>query len=191
MSTPALKKYYTEEVVPALKKSRGYTNPHQVPAIEKVVINSGISATLDKAAVNDTVRDIGLITGQRPVITKARKSIANFKLREGMPVGVKVTLRGTSMYEFLYRLLAVALPSIRDFRGVPSRFDGQGNYNLGIGDHTIFPEISIENVKRTTGMDITIVTTAETDEEGQELLRLMGMPFRRQEAAVQVPAATA
>ena len=185
---PALKKFYAEEVVPALQKSRGYKNPHQVPAIEKVVINSGINASLDKTALNDTVRDIGLITGQKPVITKARTSISNFKLREGMPVGVKVTLRGNQMYEFLYRLLAVALPSIRDFRGVPTRFDGRGNYTLGIQDHTIFPEISIENVKRTVGMDLTIVTTAATDSEGAELLKLMGMPFRKQEAAVALPA---
>jgi large subunit ribosomal protein L5 len=189
MTTPVLKKYYIDEVVPALRKSRGYKNPHQVPAIEKIVINSGVSATLDKAAVTETVRDISVITGQKPIITKARKSISNFKLREGMPVGVKVTLRGNHMYEFLYRLLAVALPAIRDFRGVPTRLDGRGNYNLGIADHTIFPEISIENVKRTVGMDLTIVTTAETDEEGAELLKLMGMPFRRQDAAVPVPAA--
>jgi large subunit ribosomal protein L5 len=188
MSKPTLKKYYAEEVVPALKKSRGYKNVHEVPAIEKVVINSGINAALDKVAVQDTLRDIGLIAGQKPVITKARTSISNFKLREGMPVGVKVTLRGNQMYEFLYRLLAVALPSIRDFRGVPTKLDGRGNYNLGIGDHTIFPEISIENVKRTVGMDITIVTTAKNDAEGAELLRLMGMPFRKQEAAVAVPA---
>jgi large subunit ribosomal protein L5 len=189
MSTPILKKHYIDEVVPALKKSRGYTNLHQVPAIEKVVINSGVNATLDKAALQDTVKDISLICGQKPVITKARTSIANFKLREGMPVGVKVTLRGNRMYEFLYGLLSVALPSIRDFRGVATRLDGRGNYNLGIADHTIFPEISIENVKRTTGMDITIVTTAQTDAEGAELLRLLGMPFRRQESTpVAVPA---
>lgn len=188
MKTPVLKKYYAEEVVPALKKSRGYINVHQVPAVEKVVINSGVSASLDKAAVTDTARDITLISGQKPIITKARKSISNFKLREGMPVGVKVTLRGNQMYEFLYRMLSVALPSIRDFRGMPNRLDGRGNYNIGIADHTIFPEISIENVKRTIGMDITIVTTAETDEEGAELLKLLGMPFRKQEAAVAIPA---
>ncbi len=183
MNQPALKSFYFEKVVPALKEKRGYKNPHQVPAIEKIVLNSGVSASLDKNAVTDTAKDIGLIVGQKPVITKARVSIANFKLREGMPVGVKVTLRGDRMYEFLHRLLAVALPSIRDFRGVPTKLDGRGNYNLGITDHTIFPEISIENVKRTVGMDITIVTTADTDEEGRELLSLFGMPFRRQEAA--------
>lgn len=188
MQTSAFKQQYIEQAVPALKKSGGYTNLHQVPAFQKVVINSGLDASLDKTAVQDTVRDIGLIAGQRPVITKARKSIANFKLRQGMPVGVKVTLRGNQMYDFLYRLLAVALPSIRDFRGVPSRFDGNGNYTLGINDHTIFPEISIESTKRTVGMDITIVTTAETDKEGAELLKLMGMPFRKQEGAATAPA---
>lgn len=185
---PVFKKHYIEQVVPALTKSRGYKNVHEVPAIEKVVINSGMSATLDKTAVSDTVRDLGLIAGQKPVVTKARKSIANFKLREGMPVGVKVTLRGAQMYDFLYRLIAVSLPAIRDFRGVPSRFDGNGNYTLGINDHTIFPEISIESAKRAVGMDITIVTTAATDEEGKELLSLMGMPFRKQEAAAAIPA---
>lgn len=188
METSVFKKHYIEQVLPALRESGGYKNLHQVPAIEKVVINSGMNAALDKSAVTDTVRDIGLIAGQKPVLTKARKSIANFKLREGMPVGVKVTLRGTQMYDFLYRLLSVALPSIRDFRGVPTRLDGNGNYNLGIGDHTIFPEISIESTKRVVGMDITIVTTAATDKEGAELLKLMGMPFRKQEGAVAVPA---
>lgn len=187
MQTHVFKLHYIEKVLPAMRESGGYSNLHQVPAIEKVVINTGISATLDKAGVTDTVRDIGLIAGQKPIITKARKSIANFKLREGMPVGAKVTLRGTQMYEFLYRLLSVALPSIRDFRGVPSRFDGNGNYTLGINDHTIFPEISIESAKRTVGMDITIVTTAQTDKEAAELLKLMGMPFRKQEGAVAVP----
>lgn len=185
---PALKKIYTEEVVPALQKSLGYKNLHQVPAIEKVVINTGIDASLDKTGLNDTVRDIGLITGQKPIITKARTSISNFKLREGMPVGVKVTLRGTQMYEFLYRLLSVALPSVRDFRGLPSRLDGGGNYTIGITDHTIFPEISIETVKRSVGMDLTIVTTAKNDADGIELLKLLGMPFRKQEAAVAEPA---
>lgn len=185
---PVFKTHYIEQVVPELKKSRGYKNPHEVPAVQKVVINSGLSADFDKAAIADTVRDISLIAGQKPVITKARKSIANFKLRAGMPVGVKVTLRGEQMYDFLYRMISIALPSIRDFRGVPKRLDGHGNYTLGIEDHTIFPEISIEGTKRTTGMDITIVTTADNDEEASELLKLMGMPFRRAEGAVAVPA---
>lgn len=184
---PVFKKHYIESVVPALKEQFGYKNVHEVPAIEKVVINSGVSASLDKAAVTDTMRDIGLIAGQKPVITKARKSIANFKLREGMPVGVKVTLRGEQMYDFLYRMISIALPSIRDFRGLTKRLDGNGNYNLGIADHTIFPEISIEQAKRTVGMDITIVTTTNDDEAAGELLKLMGMPFRRQET-VPVPA---
>lgn len=185
---PVFKTHYIEKVVPALKESFGYKNIHQVPVIEKVVINTGVDSSLDKSALADTVRDIGLIAGQKPITTKARKSIANFKLRTGMPVGAKVTLRGTQMYDFLYRLISVALPSIRDFRGIPTRLDGNGNYNLGIGDHTIFPEISIESSKRTVGMDITIVTTTNDDKVAAELLKLMGMPFRRQEGAVAVPA---
>lgn len=183
MSQPVLKIYYHETIVPALKEKRGYKNPHEVPAIEKIVLNSGVSASLDRSAVTDTAKEIALIAGQKPIITKARLSVANFKLRAGMAVGVKVTLRGDRMYEFLQRLLTVALPSIRDFRGVSTRLDGRGNFNLGIADHTIFPEVSIEQVKRTVGMDITIVTTAQTDDEGRELLRLFGMPFRRQESA--------
>lgn len=189
MPEPVFRKFYKEQVVPELQKTRGYKNIHQVPAIEKVVINSGVSASLDKAAVTDTAKEIAAIAGQKPVITTARKSISNFKLREGMPIGVKVTLRGDRMYEFFYRLISVALPSIRDFRGVSHKLDGHGNYTLGIADHTIFPEVSIEQTKRVTGMDITIVTTADNDEDGRELLRLFGMPFRRQEGAVAVPAA--
>lgn len=178
MQTPELKTYYLEKVVPALTKSRGYKNRFQVPAVEKVVVNSGMDASLDKNAVAQTVEEIAALTGQQPIITKARQSISNFKLRQGMPVGVKVTLRGRNMYEFLYRLIAVALPGVRDFRGLPKKLDGKGNYTFGITDHTIFPEISVDSRKRTIGMDVSIVTTANTNDEGQELLKLIGFPFR-------------
>jgi large subunit ribosomal protein L5 len=183
-----LKSYYDESVAPALMQSQGYTNRHQVPQIEKVVLNTGINSSSDKTQVADAARDLGLVAGQKAVITKATKAISNFKLREGMPVGAKVTLRGQRMYDFLYRLIAVALPTIRDFRGVSAKFDGNGNYNLGVTDITIFPEISIDTNKKPIGLDVTIVTTATTDEEGRELLRLLGMPFRRTET-VKVPAA--
>lgn len=181
MSKAFLRKHYLETVRPELAKLRGYQNPHQIPKIEKVVINSGVKADAEKNVLQDLAKDIATITGQKPVITKARKSVANFKLREGQSIGVKVTLRGESMYEFLYRLIAVALPTIRDFRGVSGKFDGQGNYNIGISDITIFPEISVETHKAHPGLDIAIVTSAKTDDDGRELLRLFGMPFRRQE----------
>lgn len=182
MSTaPTLKKHYAEKVYPELMKLRGYTNKHQVPKIVKINLNSGIDAEADKNQIADVQRDLSLIAGQKPVLSKTRKAISNFKLKENQVVGCHVTLRGDSMWEFLYRLLAVALPTIRDFRGVSPKLDGQGNYNLGISDFTIFPEITVENVKKSMGLDITIVTTAETDDEGRELLRLMGMPFRRTE----------
>lgn len=179
---PSLKKLYLEHVVPELVKSRGYKNKHQVPQISKIKLNTGIDSEADKNQITDIARDMGSIAGQKPILTKSRKAIASFKLREGQVVGCTVTLRGASMWEFLQRLLAVALPSIRDFRGVPAKLDGQGNYNLGIADFTIFPEITVENVKKTMGLDITIVTTAKDDEEGRELLRLIGMPFRRVES---------
>lgn len=179
---PSLKKLYLEHVVPELVKSRGYKNKHQVPQISKIKLNTGIDSEADKNQIADIARDMGSIAGQKPILTKSRKAVASFKLREGQIVGCTVTLRGASMWEFLQRLLAVALPSIRDFRGVPAKLDGQGNYNLGITDFTIFPEITVENVKKTMGLDITIVTTAKDDEEGRELLRLIGMPFRRIES---------
>lgn len=182
-TVPVLKKLYVEQVIPELIKSRGYKNKHQVPKILKVVLNTGIDADADKNQIADAQRDLGLIAGQKPVLTKAKKAISNFKLRQGQVVGAFVTLRGAAMWEFLYRLLAVALPTIRDFRGVSPKLDGQGNYNLGISDFTIFPEITVENVKKSMGLDITIVTTAGTDEEGRELLKLLGMPFRRTEPA--------
>jgi large subunit ribosomal protein L5 len=179
---PALKRIYTEHVFPELMKSRGYKNKHQVPKITKISLNTGIDAEADKNQIVDIQRDLASIAGQKPVLTKSRKAISNFKLRENQVVGCRVTLRGNAMWDFLYRLLAVSLPTIRDFRGVPPKLDGQGNYNLGVSDFTIFPEITVENVKKAMGLDITIVTTASTDEEGRELLKLLGMPFRRVEA---------
>ena len=169
---------YVETVKSALLEKRKYQNVHQVPRMEKIVVNMGVSASQKKSAVDDAVKDLGLITGRKPVINKARKSVANFKLREGQPIGCKVTLRRDAMYEFFDRLVAAALPRIRDFRGVSGRsFDGRGNYSLGLNDQTIFPEIELDKIKRHQGMDVTIVTTARTDEEARELLKLMGMPF--------------
>ncbi|HET7535148.1 MAG TPA: 50S ribosomal protein L5 [Candidatus Didemnitutus sp.] len=180
---PPLKKYYVETVVPALVASRGYKNKHQVPKLEKIVLNTGISADADKNMIADTQRDMSAIAGQKAVLAKSRKAIANFKLKQGQFVGSHVTLRGENMWHFLMRLLAVALPTIRDFRGVPNKLDGQGNYNIGITDFTIFPEITVENNKRQMGLDITLVTSAHTDDEARELLKLLGMPFRRTEQA--------
>lgn len=179
MSKALLQKHYTDKVVPALKEKFGYKNIHQVPAITKVVINSGFAATADKNHVAYVNEEIAKISGQRPVTTKAKLSISNFKLREGQPIGCKVTLRGEVMYDFMLRLISVALPCIRDFRGVPAKFDGNGNYTLGVTDHTIFPEVSAEGTTATIGMDISFATSAATDEEGTELLRLFGMPFRK------------
>jgi large subunit ribosomal protein L5 len=173
-----LYKKYVAEVMPALIERRKYTNVHQVPRLEKIVINMGVSASLEKGAVEDAARDLTSITGRKPVICKSRKSIANFKLRENQPIGCRVTLRRDVMYEFFDRLVATALPRIRDFRGISVRsFDGRGNYSLGISDQTIFPEIELDKIKRQQGMDITIVTTAPTNEEALDLLKLMGMPF--------------
>ncbi|HMO65763.1 MAG TPA: 50S ribosomal protein L5 [Verrucomicrobiota bacterium] len=169
---------YTDEVRPALQSRRGYGSVHEVPQLEKIVINMGVSASLEKNAVDDAAKDLAAITGQKPVITKAKKSIANFKLRQGQSIGCKVTLRRDRMYEFFDRLVAVAMPRIRDFRGVSTRhFDGRGSYTLGVKEQTIFPEIELDKIKRPQGMDITIVTSARTDEEARELLKLMGMPF--------------
>ena len=178
-----LQKFYAETVAPALMASRGYKNKHQVPKLEKIVLNTGISSEADKNTIADTARDIGLIAGQKPVPNRSKQAIANFKLKPNQITGCHVTLRGESMWHFLMRLLAVALPSIRDFRGVPNKLDGQGNYTIGITDFTIFPEIVVENNKRSMGMDITLVTSAPTDEEARELLKALGMPFRRIEAA--------
>ena len=182
---PTLKKLYLEQVVPELVKSRGYKNKHEVPKLAKINLNTGIDADADKNQIADVQRDLAIIASQKPVLARSRKAIANFKLKPNQIVGCHVTLRGHAMWEFLYRLLAVALPTIRDFRGTSPKLDGQGNYNIGITDFTIFPEITVENVKKTMGLDITIVTTAETDDEGRELLRLLGMPFRRTEVTPQ------
>jgi large subunit ribosomal protein L5 len=169
---------FVKEVKPALREKRQYRNVHQVPRIEKIVINMGVSASLEKGAVEDAARDLALITGRKPVINLSRKSIANFKLRENQPIGCRVTLRRDVMYEFFDRLVATALPRIRDFRGLSTRsFDGRGNYSLGVSDQTIFPEIELDKIKRQQGMDITIVTSAPTDGEALDLLKLMGMPF--------------
>ncbi len=155
-----------------------YGNIHQVPRIEKVVINMGVSASLEKGAVDDAMKDLSQITGRKPVLNRSRKSIANFKLRQGQIIGCHVTLRQDTMYEFFDRLVAAALPRIRDFRGISSRsFDGRGNYSLGVSEQSIFPEIEMDKIKRTQGMDITIVTSARTNEEALDLLKLMGMPF--------------
>lgn len=184
MQLAALQKHYTEKVVPELMKKFGYSNPHQVPAVKKIVINSGFSATADKNHIAFINEEIAKISGQRPVTTKAKLSISNFKLREGQPIGVKVTLRGRAMYEFLNRLIQVALPCIRDFRGVPAKLDGQGNYTLGVSDHTIFPEVSADGTNANIGMDVCINTSAGNDEEGRELLALFGMPFRKSSSEV-------
>jgi large subunit ribosomal protein L5 len=169
---------YVKEVVPALKDKRKYTNPHQIPRMEKIVVNMGVSASLEKSAIDDAAKDLALITGRKPAVSKSRHSIANFKLREGQPIGCRVTLRRDAMYEFFDRLVATALPRIRDFRGLSTRsFDGRGNYSVGISDQTIFPEIELDKIKRTQGMDITIVTSARSNDEAMDLLKMMGMPF--------------
>ena len=169
---------YTKEVREALKEKLKKKNVHEVPRLEKIVINMGVSATLEKAAVDDAAKDLAMITGQKPVTARARKSIANFKLRQGQAIGCYVTLRRDMMYEFFDRLVATALPRIRDFRGVSRRsFDGRGNYSLGLADQTIFPEIELDKIKRQQGMDITIVTNARNNADALELLKMMGMPF--------------
>jgi large subunit ribosomal protein L5 len=169
---------YVNEVVPALKEKRKYTNIHQVPRMMKIVVNMGVSASLEKSAIDDAAKDLAQITGRKPAISKSRHNIANFKLRDGQPIGCRVTLRRDAMYEFFDRLVAAALPRIRDFRGLSTRsFDGRGNYTVGVSDQTIFPEIELDKVKRQQGMDITIVTSAPTNEEAMDLLRLMGVPF--------------
>lgn len=176
-----LREYYHQEITPALVKEFGYENIMQVPRLRKVVINIGMGEALDNPkSLEYAVGDIRSITGQQPVITKARKSIANFKLREGRAIGVKVTLRGQRMWAFLDRLVSVALPRTRDFRGVPDKLDGRGNYTLGLREQLIFPEIQYDKIDRIRGFEVTINTTAETDEEARRLLDLLGMPFRRQ-----------
>ena len=169
---------YVSDVVPALKAKYKYGNAHQVPHMVKIVVNMGVSASLEKNAIEDAAKDLSLITGRKAVISKSRHSIANFKLREGQPIGCRVTLRRDAMYEFFDRLIATALPRIRDFRGLsPRKLDGRGNYTFGVADQTIFPEIELDKIKRQQGMDITIVTTAPTNELGFDLIKLMGFPF--------------
>lgn len=176
---PRLKKQYREEIIPALTAEFGYTNPHQVPGLVKVVVNTGVGeAAKESKAIEGAVEDLMLITGQKPVVTKARKSIAQFKLREGMPIGAHVTLRGNRAWEFVDRLVNLALPRIRDFRGLSDRqFDGNGNYTFGLTEQTVFHEINPDKIDRVRGFDITIVTTAKTDDEGRALLRALGFPF--------------
>jgi large subunit ribosomal protein L5 len=175
-----LQDQYKKEIVPRLKEKFGYRNVMRVPKLSKVVVNMGLGDAIENAKVIETAaEEIAIITGQKPVVTKARKSIANFKLREGVPIGVMVTLRRDRMYVFFDKLIAIALPRVRDFKGVsPKGFDGRGNYTLGIKEQIMFPEVNYDKIDKIRGMNITIVTTARTDEEGLELLRLMGMPFR-------------
>ena len=176
-----LKDYYKSDVAPALMKKFSYKSVMQIPKLEKIIINVSCSEARDNSKVLDAIMtDMAAITGQRPVVCKARKSVANFKLREGMDIGAKVTLRGDRMYEFLDRFFNVALPRVRDFRGInPNSFDGRGNYNMGLKEQLIFPEIEYDKIDKVRGMDICFVTTATTDEEGRELLTLMGAPFER------------
>ena len=179
---PRLKKKYREEVVPALMEQFQYSSIMEVPRLVKICINQGVGeATQDKKMVDNALEEVSTIAGQRAVPTKARKSVSNFKLREGMTIGVRVTLRDTRMYEFLDRLITVALPRVRDFRGINDKsFDGRGNYSMGITEQIIFPEIDLDKVNKITGMDVTFVTTAKTDAEALALLKMMGLPFRNQ-----------
>jgi large subunit ribosomal protein L5 len=182
---PRLKQKYRSEIAPALAKEFGFTNPHQIPGLVKIVVNTGVGeAARDSKVIDGAVRDLTLITGQKPQVTKARLSIAQFKLREGMPIGAHVTLRGDRAWEFLDRLLSLALPRIRDFRGLSDKqFDGHGNYTFGIAEQSIFHEINQDQIDRVRGFDITVVTTAKTDDEGRALLRQLGFPFRAAENA--------
>lgn len=174
----ALQEYYKTAVVPKLIQQRGYKNPLQVPRLVKIVVNSGVGTSRDREVIQEAVRTLSVITGQRPVITKSRKDISNFKLRKDMAVGACVTLRGQNMYNFLNRLVNVVLPRVRDFRGVSRKaFDGTGNYTLGLSEQTVFTEVDLDKIKHTIGMNICIATTARTDDEARELLGLLGMPF--------------
>jgi large subunit ribosomal protein L5 len=177
---PRLKGRYKSEIAPALKSKFGYKNVMQIPTLTKVVVNMGVGeAARDSKLIEGAIRDLAIITGQRPQVTRSRKSIAQFKLREGMPIGAHVTLRNDRMWEFTDRLLSIALPRIRDFRGLsPKQFDGKGNYTFGLTEQVVFPEIEQDKIDRTRGMDISLVTTAKTDEEGRELLKALGFPFR-------------
>jgi large subunit ribosomal protein L5 len=182
MMSHYLKERYQKEIVPDLEKALNIENPMEVPRVQKVVVNIGVGEALDNArALDAAVEDITTITGQKPIITKARKSIANFKLREGRAIGVKVTLRGERMWSFLDRLMNIALPRVRDFRGIsPDSFDGRGNYTLGLREQLVFPEISYDQIDKLRGLEVTIVTTARSDDEGRQLLRMLGMPFKKE-----------
>jgi len=174
-----LKKRYHAEVKPALQKKFAYQNPMQIPGLLKIVINMGIAeASKDKNTIQDCVKEMSMLSGQKPIVTRARKAISNFKLRENQPIGVKVTIRGVRMFDFLDRFVNIVCPRIRDFRGLPSKCDGMGNFTVGIDDQQIFPEVNLDEVKRAQGMHITFVTSAKTDEECVELLRLLGVPFK-------------
>lgn len=178
-NTASLKKEYAERIAPALMKQFGYSSPMQIPVLKKIVINEGLGmATADKKIIEVAINELSAITGQKAVATVSRKDVANFKLRKKMPIGVMVTLRRERMYEFLERLVRVALPRIRDFKGINSKLDGRGNYTLGIDEQIIFPEINIDSIERIVGMNITFVTTAKTDEEGYALLKEFGLPFK-------------
>ena len=178
-TTASLKKEYTERIAPALMKQFGYSSPMQIPVLKKIVVNEGLGmATAEKKIIEVAINELSAITGQKAVATVSRKDVANFKLRKKMPIGVMVTLRRERMYEFLERLVRVALPRIRDFKGINSKFDGRGNYTLGIDEQIIFPEINIDSIERIVGMNITFVTTAKTDEEGYALLKEFGLPFK-------------
>ncbi len=178
MATSVLQEQYKQEVFPRLFKEGGYTNQMQVPRVTKIVINTGVGTSREKEALEEAVQTLSLITGQKPVVAKARKSVSQFKLRAGMPVGVKVTLRRTMMYNFLYRLINIVLPRVRDFRGISANgFDGRGNYSLGLSEQSVFTEVNLDKMKHTIGMNISIITTAETDKEAYNLLRSFGMPF--------------
>ncbi|NHD16611.1 MULTISPECIES: 50S ribosomal protein L5 [Actinopolyspora] len=181
-NVPRLKARYRDEIVPALNEEFGYSNPMLVPGMVKVVVNMGVGdAARDSKLIEGAVRDLAIITGQRAEVRKARKSIAQFKVREGMPIGARATLRGARMWEFIDRLISISLPRIRDFRGLsPKQFDGNGNYTFGLNDQSMFHEIDQDSIDRARGMDITVVTTATTDEEGRSLLRQLGFPFREQ-----------
>lgn len=181
MATPRMQQRYREEIIPALVKEFGYENVMQAPGIEKIVVNIGLGEAVQNAkALEAASADVAAVTGQHPVITRAKKSISNFKLREGMPIGVTVTLRGNRMWEFIDRTLNASLPRIRDFQGVsPNSFDGRGNYSLGLREQVIFPEIEYDKIDKIRGMQITFCTTARTDEEGKRLMELLGMPFAR------------
>ncbi len=178
MITSVLYEKYKTEVVPQLMTSRGYRNVMQVPRLEKIVVSTGVGTAKDREVLQSATETLAVITGQKPVVTKSRKSISNFKLRAGMNVGAMVTLRRGMMYNFLYRLITIAIPRVRDFRGVPKRaFDGFGNYTFGLADQSVFPEVDLDKIKHTIGMNITFVTTARTDDEARELLTLLGLPF--------------